>query len=263
MYQFSKNQLKRYSRQLIIPEIGLSGQEKLLKSKVLIIGAGGLGSVNLFYLTAAGVGNLGIVDDDKVQLDNLQRQILYTKEDIGRYKVESAKKRLNKLNGDVKIKIFKIKLNKSNAQNIFKQYDIIIDCTDNIPTRLIINKFAHKTKKSWIYGSVFLTEGQVSVIVPEKTLCYRCLFENEPDYEFIPESLKGGIIGVLPALIGSIQATEAIKLIIGRGSLLTNKLLIYEAMNMKFNIINVKKRKNCPVCGNLRHSLLVARRSRS
>lgn len=249
MYQFTKNQLKRYSRQLIIPEIGLDGQEKLLKSKVLIIGAGGLGSVNLFYLAAAGIGNIGIVDDDKVQLDNLQRQIIYIKQDIGKYKVDSAKKRLNKLNSGVKIKTFKTRLSEENAENIFNGYDFILDCTDNIPSRLIINKFAHKMKKNWCYGSVFLTEGQSMTIKPRVTACYRCLFEVKPDYDIIPDGLKGGIIGVLPALIGSVQATEIIKMITGKGKPLFNKLLVYQAMDMKFDIIEVKKRKNCPICG--------------
>ncbi|MFH1454246.1 MAG: HesA/MoeB/ThiF family protein [Armatimonadota bacterium] len=249
MSKLTKVQMERYSRQLMISDIGIKGQAKLLNAKVLVIGAGGLGSVNLLYLTAAGVGNIAITDDDKVQLSNLQRQILYSRDDIGKYKVDVARKKLEKLNEDVKIKTFRVRLDETNARDIFKDYDIIVDCTDNMPARLVINKFACKMRKKWSYGAIFSMEGQASTIIPGKTVCYRCLFEDTPDNESIVNKTGPGVIGVIPAVIGSIQATEVIKLIIGKGKLLTGKLLVYQALDMSFDTINVKKRKNCPVCG--------------
>jgi len=249
MYELTKEQLIRYSRQLLILGFGLCEQEKLFNSKTLIVGAGALACSNMLYLTAAGVGNIGIIDNDKVKLENLHRQVVYTEEDIGKFKVAAAKERLIKLNKDVKIKTFNKRLDKNNALKIMKDYDFIIDCTDNISTRLTINKFAYKLKKTWFYAAVYAMEGQASVIIPGKTPCYRCFFEEKPDEENVPDCLSGGIIGVIPALIGSIQATEVIKTIIGKPLSLAGKLLIYQAMKMKFDIVDVKKRKNCPVCG--------------
>lgn len=249
MHELTKEQLIRYSRQLLILGFGLCEQKKLFNSKVLIIGAGALGCPNMLYLTAAGVGNIGIVDNDKVSLENLHRQVAYTEEDIGKFKTTAAKKRLIKLNRDVKIKTFNERLDKNNALKILKDYDLIVDCTDNILTRLIINKFAHKLKKTWFYAAVYAMEGQTSVIIPGKTPCYRCFFEEKPDEKHVPDCLSGGIMGVIPAFIGSIQATEVIKTIIGKAPSLAGKLLIYQALNMKFDIFEVKKRKNCPVCG--------------
>lgn len=248
-HEFTQNQLKRYCRQLIMPQIGFEGQEKLSNARVLVVGAGALGIVNLSYLTAAGVGRIGIIDNDKIYLENLQRQILYSEADFGKYKVAAAKEKLNKLNKEVEIKIYKERFNEDNAQNILKDYDIIIDGTDNIPSRFVINEYALKMNKKWCYGAVFSMNGQASVIIPGLTGCYRCFFEEEPAKENVPDCSAGGVIGVVPALIGAVQATEAIKMMIGQGVLLTNRILIYDAFNMEFDIINVKKRKNCPVCG--------------
>lgn len=239
----------RYQRHLVLPEIGVEGQQKLKTSKVVIVGAGGLGSPAAIYLTSAGVGTIGIVDDDRVSLNNLQRQILYNHSDIGKLKTFQAKARLQSLNDRVKVQAFTKRLNSDNAASIIKHYDIVIDGTDNFPTRYLINDICVRLKKPFIYGSVMKFEGQVSFFGFPGGPCYRCLFPEPPPEGLIPGCAESGILGVLPGVIGIIQATEAIKYLLGRGELLAGRLLLYDALKMKFRQVIFKKNKECPLCG--------------
>jgi adenylyltransferase/sulfurtransferase len=243
------DQFDRYRRHLSLPEVGLEGQRRLLESKVLLIGAGGLGCPLAQYLTAAGVGVIGIVDDDVVDASNLQRQILYATHDVGRPKVEVAAERLRALNPDVEVREYRTHLDATNALELFGPYDIIVDGTDNFPTRYLSNDACVLLGKPNVYGSIYRFEGQASVFDARRGPCYRCLFPEPPPPGSVPSCAEGGVLGVLPAIIATIQATETIKLLLGRGTSLIGRLLIYDAMEMEFNEFKLAKDPDCPVCG--------------
>ena len=242
-------QLTRYSRHFILPEIGEEGQKKLLRSKVLLIGAGGLGSPLGLYLAAAGVGTLGLVDFDKVDLSNLQRQILHTHDEIGKPKVDSAERRIKAMNPDTKVIKHPIQLTSANALEVLAPYDIVIDGTDNFPTRYLTNDACVFLKKPNIYGSIFRFDGLATVFKTDEGPCYRCLYPEPPPPGLVPSCAEGGVLGILPGVIGLIQATEAIKLLVGIGRTLVGRLLVYDALQMTFRELKLKKDPQCPVCG--------------
>ncbi|MBN4049184.1 molybdopterin-synthase adenylyltransferase MoeB [archaeon AH-315-M20] len=239
----------RYSRQLILPEVGKEGQEKLKEAKVLIVGAGGLGSPAAIYIAAAGVGTIGIVDFDEVEISNLQRQILYTEEDIGKEKTTIAKNNIKKINKNININIYNEKLTSENALGMIKSYDVVIDGSDNFPTRYLVNDACVLLNKPNCYGSIFRFDGQSSVFNYNDGPCYRCLFPNPPPRDAIPSCAEAGVLGVLPGVIGTIQATETIKIILGKGDILSGRYLVYNALSMKFKELKLSKNKNCLVCG--------------
>ena len=245
----SNDEVKRYSRHLIMPEVGVDGQEKLKSGSVLCIGAGGLGSPAALYLAAAGVGRIGIVDFDVVDYSNLQRQVIHGTPDVGRSKLASAKDRLNALNPHVSIETYETALSSKNALDLFKPYDVILDGTDNFPTRYLTNDACVILGKPNAYGSIFRFEGQASVFATKGGPCYRCLYPEPPPPGLVPSCAEGGVLGVLPGVIGTIQATEAIKLITGIGEPLVGRFLIYDALRMKFRELKLKKDPDCPVCG--------------
>ena len=249
MTTLTRDQILRYSRHLIIPEIGVEGQEKLVQAKVLLVGAGGLGSPLGLYLAAAGVGRLGIVDFDTVDFTNLQRQIIHRTEDVGRLKVESAKERINQINPDVQVTTYSTRLTRENILDILKDYDLVIDGTDNFQTRYLVNDASVFQKKPNVYGSIFRFEGQATVFYPFKGPCYRCLFPEPPPPGMVPSCAEGGVLGVLPGIIGTIQATEGIKLITGQGEPLIGRLLLFNALKMQFRSVAIKRDPDCPVCG--------------
>lgn len=242
-------QFDRYRRHLTLPEVGLEGQQRLLESKVLLIGVGGLGCPLALYLTAAGVGTVGLVDDDVVDASNLQRQILYSTGDIGRPKVEVAEERMRALNPDVEVTAIRDRLSSRNALEIFEPYDVVIDGTDNFPTRYLSNDASVLLGKPNVYGSIFRFEGQASVFDARVGPCYRCLYPEPPPPGSVPSCAEGGVLGVLPGIIATIQATEAIKLLVGCGSSLAGRLLVYDAMAMEFSEFRLTKDPDCPVCG--------------
>ncbi|MCS7228718.1 MAG: molybdopterin-synthase adenylyltransferase MoeB [Candidatus Kryptonium sp.] len=247
--ELTREEFLRYGRHLIMPEVGLDGQKRLKSSSVLIVGAGGLGSPLAFYLTAAGVGRIGIVDFDVVDLSNLQRQIIHTTKDVGRSKLESAKEKLEALNPNVEIETYNMRLTSENAFEIIENYDIIIDGTDNFPTRYLVNDACVILKKPNVYGSIFRFEGQASVFYSVMGPCYRCLYQEPPPPGLVPSCAEGGVLGVLPGIIGTIQALEAIKLILGVGEPLIGKLLLFDALKMKFRELKLRKNPQCPICG--------------
>ena len=249
MAQLTRDQILRYSRHLIMPEVGIEGQQKLKDAGILLIGAGGLGSPLGLYLAAAGVGRLGIVDFDTVDFTNLQRQIIHRTEDVGRLKVESAKERLNAINPDVEVATFNTKLSRDNITDLIAGYDIVIDGTDNFPTRYLVNDACVFQRKPNVYGSIFRFDGQATVFAPGKGPCYRCLYPEPPPPGMVPSCAEGGVLGVLPGIIGVIQATEAIKLILGKGEPLIGRLLIYNALAMTFREVRLRRSPDCPVCG--------------
>ncbi|MBI2166989.1 MAG: molybdopterin-synthase adenylyltransferase MoeB [Candidatus Omnitrophica bacterium] len=242
-------QYSRYSRHLILPEIGEAGQKKLLAAKVLLIGAGGLGSPLGLYLAAAGVGTIGLVDFDVVDLSNLQRQILHTNDDIGKSKLDSAEKRIKGMNPDTKVVKHPVKISSDNALEIIQGYDLVIDGTDNFPTRYLVNDACVLLNKPNIYGSIFRFEGQATVFMPKTGPCYRCLYPEPPPPGMVPSCAEGGVLGILPGVIGVLQATEAVKLIVGTGEPLIGRLLLYDALKMSFRTLRLRRDKNCPVCG--------------
>ena len=245
----SNDEVKRYSRHLIMPEVGIEGQRKLKASKVLCIGAGGLGSPVAMYLAAAGVGTLGIVDFDTVDFSNLQRQILHGTPDVGRPKLASAKDKLHALNPEIDIETYEVALSSQNALKLFEPYVIIVDGTDNFPTRYLVNDACVLLGKPNAYGSIFRFEGQASVFATKDGPCYRCLYPEPPPPGLVPSCAEGGVLGVLPGLIGVIQATEAVKLIMGIGEPLIGRFLIYDALRMRFRELKLRKDPDCPVCG--------------
>ncbi len=247
--ELTGDEYKRYSRHLIMPEVGLEGQKKLKAAKVLCIGAGGLGSPVAMYLAAAGVGTLGIVDFDTVDFSNLQRQILHGTPDVGRPKLASAKDRLNALNPNVHVETYETALSSENALTLFEPYDVIVDGTDNFPTRYLVNDACVLLGKPNAYGSIFRFEGQASVFATKEGPCYRCLYPEPPPPGLVPSCAEGGVLGVLPGLLGVIQATEAIKLILGAGEPLIGRFLIVDALRMKFRELKLRKDPDCPVCG--------------
>ena len=245
----SQDEIKRYSRHLIMPEVGMDGQRKLKASSVLCIGAGGLGSPAAMYLAAAGVGRIGIVDFDVVDFSNLQRQLLHGTPDVGRSKLASAKDRLNALNPHVQIDTYETALTSQNAMELFAPYDVILDGTDNFPTRYLVNDACVLSGKPNAYGSIFRFEGQASVFGTKDGPCYRCLYPEPPPPGLVPSCAEGGVLGVLPGIIGVIQATESIKVILGIGEPLIGRFLIYDALKMKFRELKLRKDPDCPVCG--------------
>jgi adenylyltransferase/sulfurtransferase len=245
----SKEEILRYSRHLIMPEVGMEGQQKLKAAKVLCIGAGGLGSPLALYLTAAGVGTLGIVDFDIVDYTNLQRQIIHTTNDVGRKKLDSAADKLTAINPFLNLRTFDMKLTSANALDLFREFDIVADGTDNFPTRYLVNDACVLTGKPNVYGSIFRFEGQAIVFATEDGPCYRCLYPEPPPPGLVPSCAEGGVLGILPGLIGVIQATETIKLILGQGESLAGRLLLVDALGMKFRELKLRKNPDCPVCG--------------
>ncbi|HXZ19146.1 MAG TPA: molybdopterin-synthase adenylyltransferase MoeB [Candidatus Acidoferrales bacterium] len=248
----SKEEILRYSRHLIMPEVGMEGQLKLKQARVLMIGTGGLGAPLGLYLAAAGVGHLGLVDFDKVDFTNLQRQVTFGTSDVGRRKVEAAHERLTNLNPDIQIKVFETMLTSANALELFREYDIIVDGTDNFPTRYLVNDACVLSRKINVYGSIFRFEGQASVFGAPGGPCYRCLYPEPPPPGLVPSCAEGGVLGVLPGIVGSIQAMETIKLILGTGEPLVGRLLLFDALMMKFRELKLRKNPDCPMCGEKR-----------
>jgi molybdopterin/thiamine biosynthesis adenylyltransferase/rhodanese-related sulfurtransferase len=256
--ELSEAQRDRYSRHLLLPEVGEHGQAKLLESKMLLIGAGGLGSPAALYLAAAGVGTLGLIDADVVDASNLQRQVLHATSRIGTPKVESAEKTIKDLNPDVKVVGYKERLLSDNVERLFRDYDVIIDGTDNFPTRYLVNDASVFMGKPVVHGSIFRFDGQVTTFLPESAAkklqfasgpCYRCLYPEPPPPHLAPSCQEAGVLGILPGIIGIIQATEAIKLVLGKGDPLVGRLLTYDSLKMKFRELKLRKNPECPVCG--------------
>ena len=245
----SNEEILRYSRHLIMPEVGMDGQLKLKGAKVLLIGTGGLGAPLGLYLTAAGVGKIGLVDFDVVDFTNLQRQVTFGSSDIGRKKTEAARERLSNLNPDIEITAYETMLTSENALEIFKDYDVIVDGTDNFPTRYLVNDACILLGKPNVYGSIFRFEGQVTVFGMPDGPCYRCLYPEPPPPGLVPSCAEGGVLGVLPGIIGSLQAMETIKLLLGTGDSLAGRLLLFDALALKFRELKLRKNENCPVCG--------------
>ncbi len=244
-----EDQIDRYSRQIILTNIGGKGQEKLLSAKVLVIGAGGLGSPCALYLASAGVGKIGIVDSDAVELNNLQRQILHSTQNVGKPKVESAKERLNAINPDVEVITYKARVTSENIFDIIKDYDMVVDGSDNFPTRYLVNDACVIAKKPLSHGGIFRFDGQAITILPGVSACYRCLFAEPPPPGLVPSCQEAGILGAVAGIIGVIQANEVLRYILGIGDLLTGRLLIFNALDSTFRQVKVPKNKDCPVCG--------------
>lgn len=247
--ELSEEQLQRYSRHIILSDVGGKGQRKIFEARVLIVGAGGLGCPVGYYLTAAGVGTIGIVDNDNVELSNLQRQIAHSVKTLGFNKADSAKKTFGALNPDVNIITIKERLNKDNILDLIKNYDIVVDGTDNFPTRYLINDACVILKKPLVSGAILRFEGQVTTILPGEGPCYRCLFESPPPPGLVPSCQEAGVLGVLPGVIGALQATEVLKLILGKGNPLKGELLIYDALGANFRKVKIPQNPDCPVCG--------------
>ena len=247
--ELTKSEIERYSRHLILPEVGVDGQRRLKAGRVLCVGAGGLGSPAALYLAAAGVGTIGIIDFDAVDVSNLQRQIIHGTPDIGRSKLASARERLNALNPTIKVESYETALTSKNALELFKEYDIILDGTDNFSTRYLVNDACVILNKPNAYGSIFRFEGQASVFATKGGPCYRCLYPEPPPPGLVPSCAEGGVLGVLPGVIGTIQATEAIKLLLGAPNTLIGRLLLYDAWGMKFRELKLRRDTECPVCG--------------
>ncbi|MBE6015411.1 MAG: thiazole biosynthesis adenylyltransferase ThiF [Lachnospiraceae bacterium] len=243
-------QIERYSRHIILKEVGVKGQKKLLNAKVLIIGAGGLGAPAAMYLAAAGVGHIGIVDADEVDLSNLQRQVIHTTADLGKAKVKSAKETMTAINPDVEVTTYRMFVDASNIRELIREYDFIIDGTDNFPAKFLINDACVIEKKPFSHAGIIRFQGQLMTYVPGEGPCYRCVFKNPPPKDAVPTCKQAGVIGAMAGTIGTLQAMEAIKYIIGKGELLTGWLLTYDALKMEFRKIKLpKETKNCPVCG--------------
>ena len=246
---FTNEQLERYSRHIILQEVGVKGQKKLLNASVLIIGAGGLGAPAALYLAAAGVGTIGIVDADEVDLSNLQRQVIHTTNDVGKAKVKSAAETMEAINPDVTVKTYRTFVDSSNIMDLIKDYDFIIDGTDNFPAKFLINDACVMAEKPFSHAGIIRFKGQLMTYVPGEGPCYRCVFKNPPPKDAVPTCKQAGVIGAMGGVIGSLQAMEAIKYIIGKGDLLTGKLLTYDALKMEFHTIKLPKDDHCAVCG--------------
>ena len=245
----TEQQIERYSRHIILPEVGGKGQEKLLAGKVLVVGAGGLGSPAGLYLAAAGVGTLGLMDADLVDLSNLQRQIAHATPDLGRPKVESAAAKFRAINPDVTVRTYPERLTAANALSIMKDFDFVIDCTDSFASKFLVADACHFAGKPYSHGGVLKFAGQTMTVLPGRTACYRCVFREPPPPGVAPSCSQAGVLGVLPGVVGAIQATEAIKFLLGIGELLTNRLLVYDALAMKFRDVRIGRNANCPLCG--------------
>ncbi|HEY5234312.1 MAG TPA: molybdopterin-synthase adenylyltransferase MoeB [Verrucomicrobiae bacterium] len=248
--QLNNEEIRRYSRHLILPEVGLAGQKRIKAASVLCIGAGGLGSPIAMYLAAAGIGKIGIVDFDTVDFSNLQRQILHTDADVGCSKAESAKEMINALNPNVEVVLYNTRISSENALDLIRPYDIVVDGTDNFPTRYLTNDACVLLKKPNVYGSIFRFEGQASVFAPHLGgPCYRCLYPEPPPPGMVPSCAEGGVLGVLPGIIGCIQTNEILKLALGKGTTLVGRLLLFNALDMKFRELKLRRDPACPVCG--------------
>ena len=247
--ELTSKELSRYARHLTLPEVGMEGQVLLKASSVLIVGAGGLGSPLALYLAAAGVGTLGLVDFDEVDVTNLQRQILYGTEDIGNQKLESASRRISSVNPHVKVVLHSCRLDSENALDIMEKYDVIVDGTDNFPTRYLVNDACVLLGKPNVYGSIYRWEGQVSVFARKDGPCYRCLFREPPPPGMVPSCAEAGVLGVLPGIVGSLQALEVIKIVLGKGDGLVGRLLIFDALELKWREVKLRRNPDCPVCG--------------
>lgn len=247
--ELTHEEIQRYSRHIIMPEIGMEGQRKLKAASVLLIGTGGLGSPTALYLAAAGIGRMGLVDYDIVDESNLQRQVIHGLSTVGLSKLDSAEKRLRDLNQYLQIDKYNVPLTSENALELFKDYDVIIDGTDNFPTRYLVNDACVKLGKPNVYGSIFRFEGQLSVFYAKEGPCYRCMFPEPPPPGLVPSCAEGGVLGILPGTIGTMQATEAIKILLGIGTPMIGRMLLYDALEMEFHTIKVRKNPNCPVCG--------------
>ena len=245
----SNDEVARYSRHLIMPEVGMGGQQKLKAARALCIGAGGLGSPVALYLAAAGVGTIGIVDFDEVDFSNLQRQIIHGTPDVGRSKLASAKSRLNALNPEVEVVAHELALSSQNALALFADYDFVVDGTDNFPTRYLVNDACVLSGKPNVYGSIFRFEGQASVFAAADGPCYRCMFPEPPPPGLVPSCAEGGVLGILPGVVGTLQATEAVKLILGAGEPLVGRFLLFDALKLRFRELTVRRDPDCPVCG--------------
>ncbi len=246
---FTEEQIQRYSRHIILPEVGGKGQRKIFSAKVFIVGAGGLGCPVGYYLTAAGVGTIAIADDDDVELSNLQRQIAHSVQTLGINKADSARRTFTTLNPDVNIISIKERLTNKNILDLIRDYDIVVDGSDNFPTRYLINDACVMSKKPLVSGAILRFEGQVTTIIPGDGPCYRCLFEIPPPLGLVPSCQEAGVLGVLPGVIGALQATEVLKLILGKGRPLKGELLIYDALRTNFRKVKIPKNPDCPVCG--------------
>ena len=249
MFDFSEEQIERYSRHIILPEVGGKGQKKICQSKMLILGAGGLGSPVALYLAAAGVGRLGVVDDDQVDLSNLQRQVLHTTKDVGRDKTQSAKEKIEELNPDVEVITYQERLDSKNILEILEDYDVVIDGTDNFTTRFLVNDACFMTKKPLVHGAILQFEGQAITIIPGDGPCYRCIFREPPPPGLVPSCQQAGVLGVIAGTIGTIQATEALKIVLGEGELLVGRFMLYSALDMRFRMVKARKDNHCPLCG--------------
>ena len=245
---FSRDELRRYSRHLLLSEVGVAGQKKLRQAKVLLVGAGGLGAPAALYLAAAGVGEIGLVDFDSVDLSNLQRQVLYSTRDVGRPKLMAAKERLEGLNPGTRVVPHEVRLTSENALDILAPYDVVVDGTDNFPTRYLVNDATVLLKKPSVYGSIYRFEGQVSVFDARHGPCYRCLYPEPPPPDLVPSCAEAGVLGVLPGLVGVLQATETVKLILGQGDSLVGRLLLYDALTLKFRELKIRKNPHCVIC---------------
>ncbi len=248
--ELSNDEIRRYSRHLILPEVGMAGQKKIRSTSVLCVGTGGLGSPTLMYLAAAGIGKLGVVDFDTVDFSNLQRQIIHGTDDVGRPKTQSALETLRSINPNVEVELHETRLSSENALDIIRPYDIVVDGTDNFPTRYLTNDACVLLKKPNVYGSIFRFEGQASVFAPHLGgPCYRCLYPEPPPPGMVPSCAEGGVLGVLPGIIGCIQSTEILKLALGKGDTLIGRLLLFNALDMKFRELKLRKDPQCPICG--------------
>ncbi|HTR44423.1 MAG TPA: molybdopterin-synthase adenylyltransferase MoeB [Thermodesulfovibrionales bacterium] len=247
--EFTEDQLQRYSRHIILPEVGGKGQKKLLEARVAIIGAGGLGCPVGYYLAAAGVGTIGLIDNDTVEMSNLQRQIAHSTKTLGLLKIDSAKATFEALNPDVTVVGIKERVNKDNILGLLKDYDVVVDGSDNFPTRYLVNDACVLLRKPLVSGAILRFEGQVTTIIPGEGHCYRCLFEEMPPAGLVPSCQEAGVIGAIPGVVGSLQAIEVIKLILGKGEALKNTLLIYDALRTTFRRVKVPKNADCPICG--------------
>lgn len=245
----TQEEIRRYGRHLIMPEVGLEGQRKLKAAKVLLIGAGGLGSPLSLYLAAAGIGRIGLVDFDRVDYSNLQRQVIYSVRDVDRPKLDAAKGRILEINPNVQADTFETKLTSENAMGIIRDYDVVVDGTDNFPTRYLVNDACVLLGKPNVYGSIFRFEGQVSVFDSKRGPCYRCLYPEPPPPGLVPSCAEGGVLGILPGVIGTLQATETVKVILAKGESLVGRLLLFDALQMKFRELRLQKDPNCPICG--------------
>ena len=245
----TERQIERYSRQIILEQVGGTGQEKLLSSKVLIVGAGGLGAPAALYLAAAGVGTLGIIDSDRVELSNLQRQIIHNTSDLGTDKVDSASDKIHAINPDVTVQTYRTRATAENISDIVRKYDFVIDGTDNFPAKFLVNDACYFERIPFSHAGILRFEGQLITVIPGETTCYRCIFNSPPPEGVVPSCSQAGVFGVLAGVIGSLQATEAVKYLLGIGDLLTNTLLTYNALTTDFRNVHLNRNPNCPLCG--------------